>query len=195
MEIKETKYSSKWIKDYAEKKSRVFAPVIRGQKALIKNAAVMWVMFLFIIASDVVTMYCLKAHPERGAWYKMYILVSLMCLVTLAEEDFKAYRDPYRKIYSNAAKAVKTSFELLGDLYSGYVTMEALYKTISPEFDTTVLKQEFDNAELETGGDFNIFVNEVKVLDFTANDTNVEQCISTIDELEKALRKKGIIRR
>ncbi|MGN0241326.1 MAG: hypothetical protein ACI4CS_06535, partial [Candidatus Weimeria sp.] len=191
--IKETKYSSKWIKDYAEKKGRVFAPVIKGQKALTRNSAVMWAIFLFIVASDIVTVRCLKTYPGRGTWYKIYIFASLMYLITLAQEAVKAYRYPYRKVYKDASKVIKDSFKLLNQLYSGHVTMEMLYKMISPESDTAAIKQAFDKAGLDTGGDFNGFVSGIKVLDFTANDTNVDECVSAIDELEKALRDKGII--
>lgn len=193
MEIRKTKYTSAWIRHYADTKRKVFEPVIKGQKILRFNARLRFITWLFIIISVVITCILMQIHPERRSNYGFYIFIVVMASFTMIKESFLAYFYPHRREYEHVAKAFEAGINTLGSLYAGYASLETIINILEKNENITIPKA-FQMAGINTEEGNDKDTEDAKMVDFTANDKYVEECVSMFEQLEKACKKQGLLK-
>lgn len=194
MEIEKTKYSARWLENYIEAKKQVFTPLTDGCRDLKLNAGLRRLSWLVIVIADLIVIRMASIHPAQASVCAGYIFFSAMCAIVLISEGIKAAVYPYRKLYKNGGRAFDAAVEGLELLKDGYVTIEKLEREFEENKGQSKKPSElFKAAGLEAGDDLDEMMKDGKVLDFSANDANVDQYVDLISQLEEKLKNAGII--
>lgn len=194
MEIEKTKYSARWIENYIEAKKQVFTPLTDGCRNLNLNARLRRLSWLVIVVADLIVVRMASIHPAQASVCAGYIMFSVMCATVLISEGIKAAVYPFRKLYKRGNRAFNAAIEGLELLKEGYVTIETLERSFEDNKGKDKKPSElFRAAGLEADENLDEIMKDGKVLDFSANDSNVDQYVDLISQLEENLKKAGII--
>lgn len=194
MEIEKTKYSARWLENYIEAKKQVFTPLTDGCRNLNLNARLRRLSWLVIAVADLIVVRMASIHPAQASVCAGYIMFSVVCATVLISEGIKAAVYPFRKLYKRGNRTFNAAIEELELLKEGYVTIETLERSFEDNKGKDKKPSElFRAAGLEADENLDEIMKDGKVLDFSANDSNVDQYVDLISQLEENLKKAGII--